>query len=70
MCIMYGSASAAEQREYAGRLVAVGEWVRKRADGVGGIVAAAETVASGDVLADVSLVLPGQSVELYGDGAS
>lgn len=47
MCIMDDSASAAEQREYAQQLVAVGERVWKRADGMGGIVAAARTNGCG-----------------------
>lgn len=70
MCIMDGSASAAEQREYAGRLVAASERVRKRADGMSGIIGAAGTVVNGEVLADIWLVLPGQSVEPSWDGAS
>jgi hypothetical protein len=73
MCIMDGTVSVVEQRKYAERLVAASERVRRRADGmggIGGIVAAAGTVVWGEMLTDVSRVLPGQSVEPYGDGAS
>lgn len=60
MRMMDGSASAAEQQEYAQRLIATGERLRQRA--------AAETagvVIDGDVLANSALNLPGHTVEPY-----
>lgn len=60
MRIMDGSASAAEQQEYAKGLIAAGERLRQRA--------ANETsgvVIDGEVLADSALNLPGHTVEPY-----
>lgn len=55
--IMDGSASADEQVRYAERLIAVGERLRRRADGLGG------AVVEGKVVVDGSLVLPEHTVE-------
>lgn len=61
--IMDGSASAAEQWEYARRLIAAGQQLGRRADEPNC------RVVDGEELADVAIVLPGQSVEPYGNGA-
>ncbi len=55
--IMEGSASADEQVRYAERLIAAGERLRRRADGMG------RAVVEGEVVVDGSLVLPGSTVE-------
>jgi hypothetical protein len=55
--IMDGSASAAEQRDYAQRLIVAGERLRRRADGTAG------AVVEGEIVVDGSLVLPGHTVE-------
>ncbi|MGH3765830.1 MAG: hypothetical protein ACRDS0_12475 [Pseudonocardiaceae bacterium] len=47
--IMDGSASVAEQRHYAQRLIAVGERLRSRADRMGG------TVIEGEVSGEIAL---------------
>ena len=57
MRMMEGSAGIAEQRHYAERLIAAGEWLKQRAEGTKG------TVIEGDVLADGPLRLPGLTVE-------
>ncbi len=57
MRVMDDSATAQEQRELGERLIAVGERLWRRADGMDG------TVIDGEVLADVSLVLPVHTVE-------
>lgn len=59
MRMMDGSASAAEQQRYGQRLIAVGERLRRRADGVGG------TVIEGEVLAHGRLILPVHTAEPY-----
>jgi hypothetical protein len=56
MCIMEGTASADEQRNYAQRLIAAGEWLQRRADDNGG------TVIGGEVLANGPLTLPAHTV--------
>jgi hypothetical protein len=56
MCIMEGTASADEQRNYAQRLIAAGEWLQRRADDNGG------TVIEGEVLANGPLTLPAHTV--------
>jgi hypothetical protein len=53
--VMEGSASPAEQRHYAERLIAVGQ---SRADGMGG------AVVEGEVLTAAPIALPEQTVEL------
>lgn len=63
MRIMDGSASADEQAIYARPLIAAGKRLRRRADGMGGM---GGTVIEGEVLADVSLVLPAHTVEPEG----
>ncbi len=47
MCIMEGTASADEQRNYALRLIAAGEWLQRRADDNGGTVIEGEVLANG-----------------------
>ncbi|MGH3778699.1 MAG: hypothetical protein ACRDRR_23680 [Pseudonocardiaceae bacterium] len=55
--VMEGSASAAEQRHYATRLIAAGERLQRRADGMGG------AVIEGEVVAGASIALPANAVE-------
>ncbi|MGH3775884.1 MAG: hypothetical protein ACRDRR_09125 [Pseudonocardiaceae bacterium] len=59
MCIMDGSVTAAEQQDYANRLIAAGERLRRLADET-----TAETVIDGEVLANGLLALPGKVDEL------
>lgn len=56
--VMEGSASAAEQEHYAQRLIAVGERLQRRADGMGG------AVIEGEVVAEASVALPVRTIEL------
>ena len=56
--VMEGSASPAEQRHYAERLIAVGQRLKRRADGMGG------AVVEGEVLTAAPIALPAQTVEL------
>jgi hypothetical protein len=49
--IMDGSASVAEQQHYAQRLIAVGERLQRRADGLRGVVIEGEIAAGPTVLA-------------------
>ncbi|MGH3797162.1 MAG: hypothetical protein ACRDSP_20000 [Pseudonocardiaceae bacterium] len=58
MRIMEGSAGTVEQQHYAGRLIAAGERLWRRADGM------AETVVEGETLDDPPIALPANSVEL------
>jgi hypothetical protein len=62
MRIMEGSANIAEQQNYAQRLIAVGERLGRRADGVG------SAVIEGEVLTDERLTFPAQTVEPLGSG--
>ena len=57
MRIMDGSASTAEQQNYAQRLIVAGERLRRRADGTSG------AVIEGEVLANGPLILPAHTVE-------
>jgi hypothetical protein len=57
MCIMDGTASAAEQHDYALRLIAAGERLQHRADETGG------TIVEGEVLANGPLTLAAHTVE-------
>lgn len=57
MRIMDGSASTAEQQNYAERLIVAGERLRRRADGTSG------AVIEGEVLANGPLTLPAHTVE-------
>ena len=59
MRIMDASASADEQAHYAQRLIAAGEWLRRRANETAGVVIEGEVVVNGP------LTLPGLSVESY-----
>lgn len=59
MRIMEGSASNAEQQNYAERLIAIGERLRRRAD------RAVKTVIEGEILASGPLAFPGLTVEPY-----
>jgi hypothetical protein len=54
--IMEGTANADEQRNYAQRLIAAGEWLQRRADDNGG------TVIEGEALANGPLTLPAHTV--------
>jgi len=54
--VMEGSASAAEQRHYAERLIAAGERLQRRVDGMGG------EVIEGEVLTGASIALPAQTI--------
>lgn len=57
MRIMDGSASTAEQHDYAQRLIAAGERLRRRANETAGMIVA------GEVPADGSLTVPAHTVE-------
>lgn len=57
MRIMDGSASVAEQQKYAQRLIAAGERLQRRANEMN------HPVIEGEMLADVSFVLPAHTVE-------
>ncbi|MGH8078162.1 MAG: hypothetical protein ACREPE_12670 [Lysobacter sp.] len=57
MRMMDGSASAAEQTDYAQRVIAAGERLRQRANGTTG------TVIEGEILANGALTLPAHIVE-------
>jgi hypothetical protein len=57
MRIMEGSASAREQQHWAQRLIAVGERLRRRADGM------VDVVIEGEVLSDKAIALPAHTVE-------
>ena len=59
MRIMEGSASTAEQQNYARRLIEIGERLRRRVD------EPVETIVDGEVLANGPLTLPGLPVEPY-----
>ncbi len=60
MRIMDGSASAAEQQEYAECLIAAGERLRRRA-----VAETAGAVIDGEMLAHSALNFPGHTVEPY-----
>jgi hypothetical protein len=64
MRIMDGSASAAEQQNYAQQLIAAGERLRRRVDRASG------AVVEGEVLADISIALPARTVEPNGRSSS
>lgn len=68
--IMDGSATAAEQQDYARRLIAVGERLDRRGEETAGIVAVAGTVIEGEVVNNESLVLPRHSTEPQPNGTS
>lgn len=55
--MMEGSASSTEQQTYAERLIAIGERLKRRAEGTGG------PVIEGDVLTNGVLALPVHTVE-------
>ena len=59
--IMDGSASVAEQHNYAQRLIAAGERLQQRA------TETHHPVIEGQVLADVSVALPAHTAEPYGE---
>ena len=56
--VMEGSASASEQRHYGERLMAVGERLKRRADGMSG------AVIDGAVVTGASTALPSYTVAL------
>ena len=59
--IMDGSASAAEQHNYAQRLIAAGKRLGQRANEMN------HPVIEGEVLTEVSIALPGHTAECYGE---
>jgi hypothetical protein len=59
MRIMDGSASPAEQRNYARRLITAGEWLQRRADEVSG------EIVEGEVLIDEPCAIPAHIVAPY-----
>ncbi|MGH3828098.1 MAG: hypothetical protein ACRDQX_13150 [Pseudonocardiaceae bacterium] len=59
--IMDGSASTAEQRNYALRMIAAGERLWRRAERMSG------AVIEGEVLASGPLTLPAHTVEPHGE---
>lgn len=59
MRIMDGSASAAEQQDYAQRLIAAGERLRRRTDEMN------HPIIDAEMLADGTLAPPGHTVESY-----
>ena len=59
MRIVDDNASAAEQRHYAERLIAAGEWLRRRADGLGGTIIEGEAAE----VREAPLALPLHTVE-------
>ena len=59
MCIMDGSASAAEQQDYAQRLIAAGERLRKRADEISRSVIDGEVLTSGSIARKDQSMNPG-----------
>ncbi len=61
MGIMEGTASAAEQRSYALRLIAAGERLQRRVDGTSG------GVVEGEVLITGPLTLPLRTLEPYAE---
>jgi hypothetical protein len=62
MRMMEGSASIADQQDYAQRLIAAGERLRRRADGPG------VAVIEEEVLTDERLMFPPQTIEPLGSG--
>lgn len=56
--VMEGSASAAEQQDYAQRLMAAGERLQRRVDGIGTVVIEGNGPASGPI------ALPAHTAEL------
>ena len=54
--VMEGSAGAAEQRHYAKRLIAAGERLKRRAEGMGG------AVIDGEVVVGASIALPARTL--------
>jgi hypothetical protein len=59
--IMDGSASVAEQQHYAQRLVAAGERLQRRADGMRGVVIEGEVIVRPTVLAEHTVELDKKS---------
>ncbi len=57
MRIMDGSASVVEQQNYAQGLIAVGQRLQRRADGIDG------AIIDGEVVIDISTALPARAVE-------
>ncbi|MGH3803130.1 MAG: hypothetical protein ACRDTD_23975 [Pseudonocardiaceae bacterium] len=57
MSIMGGTASAAEQHNYAGRLIAAGERLKQRAAAMGGVI------VEGEIVVDGSSALSAHTVE-------
>jgi hypothetical protein len=58
--IMDGSASAVDQESYAQRLIAAGEQLKRRANGMRGVIIEGQTLAAG------MIGLPGYRVEPVG----
>lgn len=55
--IMDGSASVVEQQDYAQSLIATGERLQRRADGIDG------AIIDGEVVVDISIALPPHTLE-------
>jgi hypothetical protein len=59
MRIMDGTASAAEQQDYARRLITAGQWLHRRAARIGA------TIINGQVVTNAPFTHPGHAVESY-----
>ena len=57
MCIMDGTASVAEQHNYACRLIAAGQRLQRRATAMGA------AIVEGEVVVDGSIALPAPTVQ-------
>ena len=57
MCMIEGTASAAEQQKFAMRLIAAGQRLSRRATAMGG------AIVEGEVVVDGSIALPTHTVE-------
>lgn len=58
LCIMEGTASVAEQHDYARRLIAAGERLRHRADETGGAIIEGEVLANGPIASPAHTTAP------------
>jgi len=58
MCIMDGTASAAEQHNYAHRLIVAGERLKRRAAAMSGSIVGGEVVVDGSIALSAPTVQP------------
>ena len=58
MRIIEGTASSTEQRSYALRLIAAGEWLQRRADGPSGLVVDGEVLITEPLTCPPNTVVP------------